>query len=771
MKGIRFVKKTRISNSILILLLGLLPFVQLLASGSAEAGKQQKASKKQHTAIRLLSSVTTVKPGSTFAVGLLMQMDPGWHTYWKNSGEAGLPTRIRWRLPKGFSAGEIQWPLPHKYNETGEVLTYGYVDENMLLVNITAPSSLPVPSTVRIGADVEWLECEKICVPGSGAAELRLPASAHDPGRDNIPAFEKYGREVPVPLSASSGFKLESSTDRTSIDVHLKAAEGQSFAVVPGVVPDLYPDPDEDLAYGRTVVQAGPGEATLRVPLSVYEKLTRPLTFSGVIVYQPQGKEKMAATFSIPLPAEFCTSLPISGEGASSDNVLDRTLIPAESAGTRTPLLLYLVYALVGGVLLNIMPCVLPVIGLKVFGLVKMAGDHPAKVRRLGWVFSLGILASFLALAVLVIILKAAGEQVGWGFQFQEPLFVIAMAAVVFAFGLSLFGVFEINLPGAAVAGMSGIVTRAGESKSGYAASFSEGVFATILATPCTAPILGTALGFAFSQPAGIVLLIFTCTALGMALPYLVLTSKPAWMKLLPKPGEWMVTAKQFMGFLMMATLVWLLYVLGKQLGTEGMVWTSAFLLSIGMACWLVGRFATLTASRATYARTWILAAVVVVAGYWVFLEGELDVREVVAGVASPANNREGGKSSGIPWQPFSLDQLNSQLRENKTVFIDFTAEWCLTCKVNEKTVLADERVIRKFTSSGIVPIRADWTTRSPDITRLLSKFGRSGVPLYVIFPGGNPSRPLVLPEVITTGIVLEAIDKAVSPPTVSRGY
>ena len=407
------------------------------------------------------------------------------------------------------------------------------------------------------------------------------------------------------------------------------------------------------------------------------------------------------------------------------------------------------------------MPCVLPVIALKIFGIVKMAGDEPRRVKRLGWMFSLGILASFLALALLVIILQLAGQQVGWGFQFQEPLFVIAMSAIVFAFGLSLFGVFEIQLPGSAVAGVSAMISRQDGGGKGYTASFFEGVFATILATPCTAPFLGSALGFAFAQPAAVILLIFSTVALGMALPYLVLTMQPKWLKYVPRPGEWMVTVKQFMGFLMMATLLWLLYVLGKQLGMEAVIWTGAFLLAVGIACWMVGRFATLTASKGRSLLTWAGALVIVVLGYFVFLESILSVREVIAGQPSGGTTAVASSSEGIQWQPFSLETLEGRLRGNRPVFVDFTADWCLTCKVNERTVLADEDVIAKFKELGVIAVKADWTSRNPDITRLLAKFGRSGVPLYVVFPPGRPEEAIVLPEVITEGIVLEALDRA----------
>ncbi len=301
-----------------------------------------------------------------------------------------------------------------------------------------------------------------------------------------------------------------------------------------------------------------------------------------------------------------------------------------------------------------------------------------------------------------------------------------------------------------------------GTKAGGYAASFWEGVFATILATPCTAPFLGSALGFAFAQPAWVILLVFGAVAFGMAFPYLLLTAKPAWMKFLPKPGAWMETAKQFMGFLMMATLIWLLYILGKQLGMEAVIWTAAFLLTVGIACWLLGRFATLTASRRKFAGTWVVAVVLVVFGYWWFLEDTLNVRGLIAG--EPTAVESGALQAGrIAWQSFSLTKLEADLKENKAVFLDFTAEWCLTCKVNEKTVLSDPVVVEKFRTSGILPVRADWTNRNQEITRLLAKFGRSGVPLYVLFPAGRPNEPIVLPELITPGMVLEAIENAVS--------
>lgn len=705
----------------------------------------------------MIADVKSIQPGVPFTVGVLMKMDEGWHTYWKNGGEAGLPTEVMWSLPKGFVAGEIQWPLPHKYNESGDVLTYGYETENMLLVQIRPPHDIAAGSSAVLKAKVSWLECEKLCVPGNADVELKLPVMNSAPQKNATALFERYQAQVPQRLDSQNDIAINAQATNGTVRIEIVPASGKQLVVQPGVLPDFYPGPLDSLTIGRTEVTATPAKATLTIPLTIMEKVSGPFTMEGVLRYQIAGGAQKAGTVAIPLPKEFCSTLP-SAEGAElSGSLLDQKFHTIETQQAQQSLVLYVVFAIIGGLLLNIMPCVLPVIGLKIFGLVRMSNDEPARVKRLGWFFSLGILASFLALALLVIVLKTAGEQVGWGFQFQEPLFVIGMSTVVFAFGLSLFGVFEISLPFMlAFVGLGSKLEQ--QSEKGYLASFGEGVFATVLATPCTAPFLGSAMGFAFSQPSYIILALFGSVAFGMAIPYLVLTAKPNWMRFLPKPGEWMVTAKQFMGFLMMATLVWLLKVLGSQLGMESVIWTSAFLLCVALACWLIGRFATLTATRRTYLTTWGVALVIVFVGFQMFIADVLKARDILS---MPATTEVSRETDGIAWQPFSVERLEAHLKEKKSVLIDFTAEWCLTCKVNERTVLADREVIERLKTNNIIPMKADWTNRNEDITRLLQKFGRSGVPLYVVFPAGRPTEPIVLPEVITTGILLEALDKA----------
>ncbi len=705
------------------------------------------ADESRHTHASLVADVARATPGTSMTVGVLLRMDPGWHTYWVNPGESGLATTVRWTVPPGVVVSDLLWPLPEKTIEAGEVLTYGYSNETMLLAKVQLPTAMPAQGAVKLQAEISWLECEKTCVPGSATVTLTIPIGEQSTPSPDAPDIARYRAALPRPLNTQDDVAVSITPAPDTMSIVVTPSSGVRLALNRADAPDFFPSSENSPIAGRTSTLVTGNKAVIRVPLAAAGK-EQTAEVRGVLVYTTaDGIRK---------------GVEIVHEPTRATSPLDRQFVTAQSTGGDVPLIMYIGLAIIGGLLLNIMPCVLPVIALKIFGLVKMAGDEPKKVRRLGWMFSLGILASFLVLALIVILLKVAGQQVGWGFQFQEPIFVIVMSALVFAFGLSLFGVFEIRLPGAAVAGVSAVIThQERKGGKGYASSFAEGVFATILATPCTAPFLGSALGFAFAQPMGIILLIFATVAFGMALPYLLLTARPTWQRFLPRPGAWMETAKQFMGFLMMATLLWLLYILGKQLGMESVIWTGAFLLMIGLACWLIGRFATLTASRAAVWTTWVVASILAIGGYVAFIEGALDVRAAIAGTPVLSSSTGNTRSNEVAWEPFSLPALESYLQKERPVFLDFTAEWCLTCKVNERTIIADKRVQDKLRSSGIVTMKADWTNRNPDITRLLAKFGRSGVPLYVLFPHGRPNEPIILPEVLTPTILLDALERA----------
>ncbi len=408
--------------------------------------------------------------------------------------------------------------------------------------------------------------------------------------------------------------------------------------------------------------------------------------------------------------------------------------------------------ALVGGLILNIMPCVLPVIAIKVMSFLEQAQDSPARVRLLGIVFSAGIISSFMALAALVIALKAAGQTIGWGFQFQYPGFLIIMCAVVLLMSLSFFGLFYVNIA------VNQDVDKLSQ-KEGIIGTFFKGVLATVLSTPCTAPLLAPALGFAFAQPAHIIAAIFFSAGLGMSLPYLLLTFNPAWLQKLPKPGAWMEKFKQSMGFILLATMVWLDFVLTKQIGAEPASFVNYWLVALAFAAWIVASFTDLTSSVERKTKVWTIAVLMVVAMTWLCLIAQPQVWAAL--LNTQTDDAPAPQSTSGDYVNFTVEKLNQLLSENKTVLLDFTADWCQTCQVNEKTVLSNSAVQAKIKALGVVSMRADWTKQDPDITKLLSKFGRAGVPLYVIFPAGKAQSPIVLPEIITVQLVLDSLDKA----------
>jgi len=395
---------------------------------------------------------------------------------------------------------------------------------------------------------------------------------------------------------------------------------------------------------------------------------------------------------------------------------------------------------------LNLMPCVLPVISLKIFGFIQHAGQSRQKVLRSGIAFAVGIFAWFVGLALLLIALKATGHDITWGgFQFTNAYFVLALSVVVLVFALNLFGVFEISLPQSMTRGLLSTTERKDDL-----GSFFQGVFATVLATPCTAPFLGTALGFAFSQSSAVILAMFAAIAAGMSAPYLLLSAQPTWLRFLPNPGPWMLHMKQFMGFLLLATLVFLLYVLGAQRGLEGAIWASCFLLVISVACWMKGAFVLPTASAMKRVVVLGLMLVLVIGSGIYFIGGKF--RSANVGLA---DSRLRGD-----WQAFTPDRLQAELDQGRFVFVDFTAAWCITCKFNEANVLESAEVRDAFQRHAIVKLKADWTNGDPIITKLLQRFGRPGVPLYVLYPGKD-EQPIVFPEVLTKGMVLEKLQAA----------
>ena len=680
----------------------------------AHSGLGQTYQGRELVKATLLADTSAIIPGKPFTAGLLLRMAPGWHTYWKFSGDAGLPTEIKWNLPAGWKVGEIQWPIPLKTNDPGDIQTYGYQDEVLLMQEITPPAKIDIVP-VKLSAEANWLVCEKICIPGGANLELELPTSTTaDP--KNTDLFARYRRLLPQKSPDSK--TAIASWSRVGSDLHLKLAS-DNLANYPTV--DFYPLPQGNTVVGHPSAESRKAnEITFRIPIESPDKNLS--SMPGLVVFSksPNGNDRTAWQIEASIVAAAKPSVPSRG------------------------IFTFLLFGFIGGFILNLMPCVLPVISLKIFGFIQQAGQSRQKILRSGLAFTAGIFAWFIALALLLIALKAGGRDVTWGgFQFTNAYFVLGLSVIVLVFALNLFGVFEISLPQSMTRGL-----LASSERKDDLGSFFQGVFATVLATPCTAPFLGTALGFAFAQSPIVILAMFVAIAAGMSAPYFLLSAQPAWLRFLPQPGPWMVHVKQFMGFLLLATLLFLLYVLGAQRGLEGAIWASCFLLIVAIVCWMKGAFilpATSTAKR-SLVLVLMLLLLLFSGAYFIgdkFQSAKIDIA-----------------ASGAPgdWQPFTPERLRTERDQGHAVFVDFTAAWCLTCKFNEKTVLEAAPVREAFQRHGVVKLKADWTNGDPVITKLLQQFGRPGVPLYVLYPGKS-EEPIVFPELLTQRILLDKLE------------
>ena len=670
----------------------------------------------------LLADTSAVVPGKPFTAGLLLRMAPGWHTYWKFSGDAGLPTEIKWKLPPGWKAGEIEWPIPLKTNDPGDIQTYGYQDEVLLMQEITPPPVID-DSVVKLAAEVNWLVCEKICIPGSANLQLELPKSTTSAAA-NTELFARYRQLLPQGWPGSNVATANWSRVGSALRLTVTSA---TIANYPSA--DFYPLPQGNTIVGHPKVESRkPNEIVFRIPIESADKNL--LSMQGLIVFaqHENANDRIAWQIVSPSISSATTSAPVRGT------------------------ITFLFFGFIGGLILNLMPCVLPVISLKIFGFIQQAGQSRQKILRSGLAFIAGIFVWFIGLALLLIGLKAAGREITWAFQFTNAYFVLFMSVVVLIFALNLFGVFEISLPQTTTRGLLGATERKGE-----AGSFFQGVFATILATPCTAPFLGTALGFAFSQSPAIILSMFLAIAAGMSAPYLLLCAQPAWLRFLPRPGPWMLHVKQFMGFLLLATLLFLLYVLGAQRGLEGAIWASSFLLMVSIACWMKGAFFSPVNSAKVRVITAITMSILLVASGVYFIGDKFNAAKL-----GPADSQLPGE-----WQAFTPERLQAELAQGHSVFVDFTAAWCLTCKFNEKSVLESAAVREAFQRHGVVKLKADWTSGDPAITKLLQQFGRPGVPLYVLYPGKS-EEPIVFPELLTKSIILDKLEN-ISPTVASQ--
>src|SRR5258707_382295 len=691
----------------------------LFAVGPA-VGK--KAVRTDKVGAEILAAVAAVTRGEPFWVGLRQTIRPKWHTYWKTPGESGMPTEIKWTLPEGVKADPIVWPAPHLY-DIGGVINYGFQNEAMLLVRITPPADLGGAS-LKLAAEANWLVCEDVCIPEDGKFELSLPiAAAATPAAPATRAiFDKARQSVPTESPWPARYGRAKSGDPTLI-VEAKGLK-------PDMVRDVYFFPAEWGPVASMARQtATVGADGIRIPLKRGDaKAALPEQLAGTLVLTEKtadGEIRQAFDVSAKLDPAFVPSSSL----AAADGNEQLSLVQA------------LLFALLGGLILNLMPCVFPVLAMKAAGFVALAGHERSAMRRDGLAYTAGVLISFAAMAAAIVAIRASVGEVSWGFQFQSPVFSLLIAYLFFVVGLNLSGVFEI---GGRFAGVGqGLAARGGTT-----GAFFTGVLAVIVATPCTAPFMAAALGFALSQPAPQTVAVLLALGLGLALPYLVLSTTPALQRLMPRPGPWMDRLRQFLAFPMYASAVWMIWVLTQQTGADGVIYALGGMILIAFAIWLL-RIGS-GASLATWLRRGLAAAAVLPA-----FRAALQLEDSPATAASASGPAAGVNFAG--WARYSRDRLNQAVAAGKPVFVDFTAAWCITCLVNERVALETPATRHAFEQAGVGKLKGDLTNRDLEITSSLKELGRAAVPLY-LFWAPAAERPKILPQVLTESLILSEL-------------
>ncbi len=739
-----------------------------------------RAEEAKHVTAALVSESAAAVPGKPLQVGLHLKLEPHWHVYWKNPGDAGLPVSLDWKLPEGYKAGAIQWPYPERII-VPPLMNYGYENEVLLPVTVDVPKG--AAGTVALAAKAKWVVCKEICLPGNAELSLELPvaaggaASASNPA--NAAVFTAARAAHPA---ASNAWKFSAMAAGDSIVLIAQAPNGAKLAGL-----SFFPAENEiidNAAPQKFYPIAGGYALTLKAAPPEEEGAKGPESLSGVAVAEPDWGPDKAVEVAVkilrgkPIPKATGAAVEVVGKSAPPDEggagdaskgggltgAASAIALPgaavAPSATPATPaapapagiktLLLALFGAFVGGLILNLMPCVLPVLSLKIFDFVKRAGESRWLVFSHGLIFTAGVLISFWSLAGVLLILRSTGAGLGWGFQLQSPVFLMILCVLFTFFALSLFGVFEI---GATFTRLGGA-----QSKDGWSGSFLAGVTATVVATPCTAPYMGSAMGYAFTQPAYFAMLVFTFVGLGMASPYIVLSGFPGLLKFLPKPGAWMETLKQFMGFPLLATAIWLAWVLGQQAGVDALIALLFLLLLSGMAAWILGKWTPLYQSGRTRVLGTLGAALVFLPAFFYVLSHLDNFRAEKPHAVTAEGGGAAMMDHGIAWETFSEERLAEALAQGKPVFVDFTADWCLSCKVNERVAFSSKEVQAKFKELGIVALKADWTLRDDKIARVLAGYGRNSIPLYVVYSADGKKDYTLLPEVLSAGIILQAL-------------
>lgn len=706
----------------------------ILFFGSID-GIEQESSLSPVT-VEVFTEEETIQKERPFLIASYFNLTEGWHIYWKNPGETGASPLIEWELPSNLKVENTLWQTPSRFESMGTE-GYGY-DKSPTLFSVFKMDGLN-QEEVSVKGTIRWLACSSTeCRPGSKTVELTLKVSEETPKKNeaHLTFFEREKAKLPL----TSGV-IKAKADYETIHVELAAKETEETPYSKA----FFFSEDGELIESKSHVDLARQGNSYLVSLKASKEKKAGL-LKGVVLLSNETDDQTIA-FEVSAPIEVDTKgIALANPPSHSSNT------PGSTPHFEGGLGLALLFAFIGGILLNLMPCVLPVISFKVMSFVKMAGQDRKLTIKHGLFFCLGVLVSFWALASFMLILRSYGQTVGWGFQLQDPHFVLFLASILFLFGLSLFGVFELGLFVASFAGQKENETKS--SKTGLVSSFLSGVLATAVATPCTGPFLGSAVGFAVTLPFLQAILIFTSLALGMCAPYLILASYPSLLRFLPKPGPWMETFKQLMGFLLMATVLWLLWVFSAQTNTFALIGVLAGFLCFSIAAWIYGRGSLPLVSKLKKWLAYLTAFSLLIVGVEVMLYPKSSWES-----AEPSSTSKGNWEG---WEEFSPDLIAKLTAENTPFIIDFTAKWCLVCQANH-LVLASEEMQKAFDDKGIVKIKADWTKNDPEITKALSSYGRSSVPLYVMH-GGNPEKePLILPQILTKDLIFEHIEQATS--------
>jgi thiol:disulfide interchange protein DsbD len=728
-------------------------------------------------AVKMVSEDAQIVPGKPFWVAFQFHMADDWHLYWLNPGDAGQAPSVHWLLPPGFKVADLIFPAPQRF-EIDQSVVYGYSKHLTILAEINPPKELEVGSNVDIKADISWFGCSTSCVPGQAAFNLNLPVAATQeaPSRHVVAIFKQARNALPHPAgSTKAAIKDNNILEmRVHQDMPFVDVTGVSFFLEEPNIIATKEKPSWQLSSDKkTIIVRIQGENFLE-PQIVY-----PLR--GMLVVEEKsslGPLKSSWSVSIPKPKNapatsvFEQKYQVHQQKQATNveehleelesKVWYRRMLTEFTLFLKSEFAKILLWAFVGGIILNVMPCVLPVISFKLLHFVQLQGYSRLSIAKHGIMYSFGVLISFWILSATIYILQSFGHVIGWGFQLQEPIFVTLMIIVLFILALSLFGVFEFGVSVSSTTGaweqsFTKRIPSVAEAPS-YTSSFVSGVLATFVAAPCTGPLLGSAIGFAATLQPTYSFAIFSALGLGMAFPFLLVSLFPGLTKFLPKPGRWMLTFKQLMGFFMLATVLWLVWVLDAQTMGLSNLKLSLSLFIIAFGVWVYGTWGGLDRSRRIRLAGRLIALAFIVGGSWYFIANVHRAR-TTAQQQIEKEKLPASQVVGEEWETFSLPSLERYVQKGVPVFVDVTAKWCLTCQTN-KLVLESAKVREAFVKYGVVKMLADWTMNDKEITQYIRSVGRNGVPVYALYSPEHSLRPVILPEVLTQDMVIDALKK-----------